>query len=161
MGGAVVSLRLRVDQFRAIESQLEGSYPEEGCGALLGRENGDGREVERAIAFTNVQTETRERRFLVSPEQLLGAEREARRLGLEVLGIYHSHPDHPARPSAFDLEHAWPFYSYLIVSVAGGRAAGTRSWRLVEDRSRFVPETLEIAADGSAPAAAREARGPA
>jgi proteasome lid subunit RPN8/RPN11 len=60
------------------------------------------------------------------------------------VGFYHSHPDHPAEPSSFDLEHAWPYYSYLIVSVRDGRVADARSWRMAPDRSRFEPETLEI-----------------
>jgi proteasome lid subunit RPN8/RPN11 len=60
-----------------------------------------------------------------------------------VLGFFHSHPDHPARPSAFDLEHAWPYYSYLIVSVVDGKVAGIASWRLAADRTRFDPEPLE------------------
>ena len=81
--------------------------------------------------------------------QQLGVKNEAaaakaRAAGLDVVGFFHSHPDHPARPSAFDLENAWPFYSYLIVSVERGRAADSRSWRLAEDRSAFEPETLEI-----------------
>ncbi len=156
-----MSLRLKTSQFREVEALLERAYPEEGCGVLIGRAGDRGHEVERVLEFENVQEDTRQRRYLIAPEQLLRAERDAREQGLDVVGFFHSHPDQPARPSAFDLEHAWPFYSYLIVSVAGGRTAGARSWRLAEDRSRFDPETLDIAADGGieAPAAAREARG--
>ena len=82
-------------------------------------------------------------RYLITPEQILKAEREARDEGLYVVGFFHSHPAHPALPSAFDLEHAWPYYTYLIVSVERGRVADARAWRLAPDRSRFEPETLE------------------
>jgi len=68
-----------------------------------------------------------------------------------VVGFFHSHPDHPASPSAFDLEHAWPYYSYLIVSVGRGRVADARAWRLATDRSRFEPETLEPSPAEAAP----------
>ena len=61
-----------------------------------------------------------------------------------MLGIFHSHPDHPALPSAFDLEHAWPYYSYVIVSVLQREVEETRAWRLAADRSRFDPERLEL-----------------
>ena len=74
---------------------------------------------------------------------LLAAERRASELGAELLGFYHSHPDHPARPSQYDLDHAWPFFSYIIVSVRAGRPEAMTSWRLREDRSAFDPETLD------------------
>jgi len=83
----------------------------------------------------------------------LEAERQARAEGLDVLGIVHSHPDHPAEPSSFDLEHAWPYYSYMIVSVSGGAAADQRSWRLRDDRSGFDPERLEFTPGAATPVA--------
>ncbi len=155
-------MRLEVEPrlARELEAHLERAYPEEGCGVLLGRDGPQGRRVERVIGFENRQDDARGRRYLIDPEQLLGAEREARAQGLEVVGFFHSHPDHPAQPSAFDLEHAWPWYSYLIVSVASGRVADERSWRLAEDRSRFVPETLAVPGETDAATATRtEPRG--
>lgn len=133
-------------EVEAIHAHLRGAYPEEGCGVLLGREAGEARVVERVLAFENRRTEERDHRYLIAPEQVLVAEREGREAGLDILGFFHSHPDHPASPSAFDLEHAWPYYSYLIVSVVQGRVAEARSWRLAADRSRFEPETLDTSA---------------
>jgi proteasome lid subunit RPN8/RPN11 len=136
-------LVLRARDVREIHAHLASAYPEEGCGVLIGRDHGDARTVERIVPFANQQTGERTRRYLIAPEQLLGAEREAREAGLDVVGFFHSHPDHPARPSGFDLEQAWPYYSYLIVRVERGRVADAASWRLAEDRSRFEPETIE------------------
>jgi proteasome lid subunit RPN8/RPN11 len=136
-------LRIRPRHREEIHAHLCAAYPEEGCGVLLGREAGGARVIERVVPFENRRADERDHRYLIAPEQLLEAEREAREAGLDVVGFFHSHPDHAAAPSAFDLEHAWPYYSYLIVSVAQGRAAEARSWRLAADRSRFEPEALE------------------
>jgi proteasome lid subunit RPN8/RPN11 len=140
-----MSLVLRASQMAEIETQLARVYPEEGCGVLLGRDEGRKRVVERVTAIENRREDSRGNRYLIDPEQLLAVEREARDAGHDVVGFYHSHPDHPARPSAFDLEHAWPYYSYLIVSVEQGRVVDARSWRLTADRTRFEPEPLERA----------------
>ncbi|GIV12973.1 MAG: hypothetical protein KatS3mg021_1255 [Fimbriimonadales bacterium] len=109
---------------------------------MLGREEGEQRFVAQVIRLANERTEERERRFFVSPEQVLRVERQASREGLLLLGFYHSHPDHPAIPSEYDRQHALPWYSYLIVSVRQGIPAEIRSWRLREDRSQFDEETL-------------------
>jgi proteasome lid subunit RPN8/RPN11 len=131
---------------QVVQRHLRGAYPEEGCGVLLGGDQDGRREVRRVVPLENRRDESRRNRYLIDPEQLLRVDREARAEGLEVVGFFHSHPDHPASPSAFDLEHAWPYYSYLIVSVQEGRVAEARSWRLAEDRSRFEPEDIEILA---------------
>jgi proteasome lid subunit RPN8/RPN11 len=138
-----MSLRLRAVHTEQVHTHLCRAYPEEGCGVLVGRDEGTERIVERVIPLDNRREGERSRRYLIPPEELLVVERDAREAGLDVLGFFHSHPDHPARPSAFDLEHAWPYYSYLIVSVAHGRVAAAASWRLVPDRTRFEPETIE------------------
>ena len=83
-------------------------------------------------------------RYLIAPDDLRRITRELRRSGLEILGYYHSHPDHPARPSAFDTEHAWPWYSYLIVRVDRGRAADMTSWVLDDERAVMHPESLDV-----------------
>jgi cysteine synthase B len=122
-----------------IRGDAERSYPDECCGALFGPRTG---EISEAMPLTNVTTGERRRRFLVGADEYRAAERRAETTGLALLGFYHSHPDHPAEPSPFDLEHAWPNLSYVIVSITGGRAAVMRSWRLRADRSQFEEETL-------------------
>jgi proteasome lid subunit RPN8/RPN11 len=138
-------LRLKRVELREVELHLCRSYPEEGCGVLIGREGPEAREIVRAIGLENRQGAERHRRYLVAPEQFLETDAQARAAGLEVLGFFHSHPDAPAVPSSFDLEQAWDYYSYLILSVAQGAVADARSWRLRADRSGFDPEPLEVA----------------
>jgi proteasome lid subunit RPN8/RPN11 len=122
----------------AIRAHGSETYPHECCGALIGREG----RVTNAFALPNTTDEGPRRRFLVRPDDYRQAERQASESGAELLGFYHSHPDHPARPSQYDLDHAWPFLSYVIVSVRDGVAADMTSWRLREDRSAFDEETL-------------------
>jgi proteasome lid subunit RPN8/RPN11 len=117
----------------AIRRHGEETFPHECCGALIGA---DGR-VAHAEPLPNTTEEGPRRRFLVRPSDYQLAERRARELGGELLGFYHSHPDHPARPSQFDLDHAWPTFAYVIVSVMAGRAGDMTVWFLREDRSRF------------------------
>ena len=123
-----------------IHSHATNTYSDECCGALFGADPG---QVDAALPLDNVTDAERRRRFLISPEAYRRAEAEADLRGRRLLGFYHSHPDHPAEPSAFDLEHAWPNLSYVIVSVRKGIVAGTRSWRLRDDRSRFDEEALQ------------------
>jgi proteasome lid subunit RPN8/RPN11 len=151
-----MSLRLGVREHAAIDAHLCGAYPEEGCGVLLGSERGGVREVARALALPNRREDSRGNRYLIAPESFLEAEHAARAAGLDVLGFFHSHPDHPARPSAFDLEHAWPYYSYLIARVERGRLVELRSFRLSDDRSRFEPEPIELPRGAARPAAGGE-----
>jgi proteasome lid subunit RPN8/RPN11 len=141
-----MSLRIAAAHATRIHEHLCRAYPEEGCGVLLGREAAGVRDVERVIELDNQRGDSRHNRYVIAPEQFLSAEKDARAAGLDVLGFYHSHPDHPARPSGFDLEHAWPWYSYVIVSVEQGRLGDVRSWRLRDDRAAFEPEPLEQAA---------------
>jgi proteasome lid subunit RPN8/RPN11 len=114
------------------------TYPNECCGALIGR---DGVIVE-IFALPNTTEEGPRRRFLVRPGDYQEAEKRATQRGGDLLGFYHSHPDHPARPSQYDLDHAWPFFSYIIVSVRAGAPEDMTSWRLREDRSAFDQEDL-------------------
>jgi proteasome lid subunit RPN8/RPN11 len=93
--------------------------------------------VTAAVELPNTTEEGPRRRFLVRPSDYRMAEERARELGGELLGFYHSHPDHPARPSQFDLDHAWPTFAYVIVAVAAGAAADMTVWWLKEDRSSF------------------------
>ena len=140
-----MSLVMPPRESERIRLHLCRAYPDEGCGVLLGRDGG-AREVVGTIALENRREESRHNRYLISPEQFLAADRAARAAGLDVIGFFHSHPDHPSQPSEFDREHAWPWYSYLIVSVERGAVADAHSWRLTEDRTRFEPEDLLLAA---------------
>lgn len=132
-----------------IEGKIRGhgaeTYPHECCGALLGRETADdAREILALFPLVNRRDDSPRNRFSVTSEDVRDAERAAREKGLDVLGWYHSHPDHPARPSQYDQDHAWPWYSYIIVSVANGEPQDMTSWRLADDRSKFSPEDLEF-----------------
>jgi len=135
-------IALGEEVLRAIREHGEAAYPEECCGVLLGSVSGEERRVLEAAPLPNTRREERGRRFLIAPRDYRAAEREAEARGLLLLGFYHSHPDHPARPSQYDLEHALPWHSYVIVAVAGGRAADASSWVLSPDRSCFEPEPL-------------------
>ncbi|MER3457741.1 MAG: hypothetical protein C4309_03050 [Chloroflexota bacterium] len=139
-------MKLTAALLNAIERHAEAAYPHEGCGILLGRVEGDTRTVTDILPVENQREEAaRRNRYLIPPEVVADGEEMAEQKGLEVIGFFHSHPDHPARPSAFDREHAWPWYSYVITSVERGRASGSRAWRLLDDRSQFVEEEMVYA----------------
>jgi proteasome lid subunit RPN8/RPN11 len=99
--------------------------------------------VVRAARMLNAREDQRHRRFVVTPDDYRLAEAEAGRSGLSLLGFYHSHPDHPACPSQYDLDHAFPFFSYVIVAVENGVPRELRSFVLSEDRREFLEETVE------------------
>jgi proteasome lid subunit RPN8/RPN11 len=134
------------------------TFPHECCGALLGRDSAAAekvsaqgetpsevtREVLELFPLVNRRDDSPQNRFAVTADDVRDAEKAARQHGLEVIGWYHSHPDHPARPSDFDREHAWPWYSYVIVSVMAGKPADMTSWRLNDDRQNYAPEEIEI-----------------
>lgn len=136
-------MRTRTDVLDHIRRHGEETYPEECCGFLIGRLRDGANEVLSARQAVNRNERRREDRFVIAPEDYLEADRAARREGLDVVGMYHSHPDHPARPSQTDLEQAtFPGYSYVIVSVQDGTSSGITAWSLAEDRSTFLPESI-------------------
>ena len=131
------------------------TYPYECCGALLGREHGltesansdakghgVSREVLGLLPLVNRRDDSPRNRFSVTADDVREAEKAATKQGFEVIGWYHSHPDHPARPSEFDRDHAWPWYSYIIVSVHTGVPQDMTSWRLKDDRSGYLEEKI-------------------
>ena len=134
-------IRLSGPVVAAIRRHAATAYPYECCGALIGTA-ADGRPVEVVDTrqLENVTAEGPRRRFRVSAADYQQCETHARRVGAELVGFYHSHPDHPAEPSQYDLDHAWPNFSYVIIAVRGGEPAGLRSWRLRPDRSAFDEE---------------------
>ena len=134
------------------------AYPEECCGLLLGGEREDGKEVLDVLRMGNAREESRTRRFLIAPEEYTRGEALAAAQGMAVMGFYHSHPDHPARPSQFDLDHAWPWCSYVIAAVENRVPTAVKSWVLKEDRSGFDEEIIESREQASSPQAAAAPR---
>ena len=128
------------------------TFPHECCGALFG-DGATGR-VAATLALPNTTEEGPRRRFLVRPADYRLAEQRATELRVELLGFYHSHPDHPARPSQFDLDHAWPTFAYVIVSVMGGAAEAMTVWYLKDDRSIFEEGELHVDENSDSHAAA-------
>lgn len=123
-----------------IHAHGEEAYPEEGAGFLVGA---DGR-VEKILPLSNAREESaRRNRYLITAEEYAKAEEAADSLTLSLIGVFHSHPDHPNRPSEFDREHALPYFSYIITSVQSGKAVESRSWKLSEDRLQFVEEKIQ------------------
>jgi proteasome lid subunit RPN8/RPN11 len=155
-----MAVKLNESQLEQIRGYGARDYPSECCGMLLGKADGDTKQVAEVVPLRNLRhdasraqellplddpgRETEKNRFLIDPLEQLRVEKDARARGLEVLGYYHSHPDHPARPSNYDREHAWPWYSYIIVSVEKGEPKDLTSWVLTDDRSRFDPEDVEL-----------------
>ena len=133
-----MALTLQAGVADAIRAHGVDTYPNECCGALYGRDGA----VTSVWGLPNTTEEGPRRRFLVRPQDYREAEKRATELGAELLGFYHSHPDHPARPSQYDLDHAWPFFSYIIVSVQSAVPKDMTSWRLRDDRSTFDEEEL-------------------
>jgi proteasome lid subunit RPN8/RPN11 len=144
---SMMRLLLTFDVGDRIRAHGAEGYPHEVCGALLGREvAGDGarREVIAVLPLENRREDSPRNRFSLTPEDVRRAEGAACEQGLELLGWYHSHPDHPARPSEFDREHAWPWYSYVIVSVVARQPQEMTSWRLEDDRTGYQVEEIQI-----------------
>ncbi len=147
-------LTITADVDQAIRRHGRETYPHECCGALVGR----GAHVTGIVALPNTTEEGPRRRFLVRPSDYREAERQASELGGELLGFYHSHPDHPARPSQYDLDHAWPTFAYVIVAVAAGTAGDMTVWYLKDDRSNFEEGSLHHG-ENSHPDAAQAVHG--
>src|SRR5260370_24726071 len=137
-------IELTEEHLAEIRQHGERDYPFECCGLMLGRFEGEGRKiVTETYSISNAREEEAKRnRFLIRPEELMRGEKYAREKRLDVVGFYHSHPDERAVPSKYDLDHAWPSYSYIVVAVEKGHAADLRSWEIVPDRSRFNEEEI-------------------
>jgi proteasome lid subunit RPN8/RPN11 len=139
-------IHLAGNQRNEIAAHGERDYPYECCGLLLGSFAAGGvKAISEIYPISNAREEQAKRnRFLIRPEELMRGERYAETKGLDVVGFYHSHPDHPAVPSQYDLEHAWPLYSYIVISVSADTAQDLRSWEMESDRSRFVEEEISV-----------------
>jgi len=141
--GGHVTLRLAGALAEEIRRHGEAAYPAECCGVLVGRAEAEAKEVVRLARAVNRRADD-PHRYLIAPDDLRRLEAEVRAAGQEIVGYYHSHPDHPARPSAYDTEHAWPWYSYLIVRIDRGRGADLASWVLDDERPLMLPESLDV-----------------
>jgi proteasome lid subunit RPN8/RPN11 len=137
-------LEIPSEIMKQIQAVGEKAYPEEGAGFLLGQD-GPPRRVQAILPLPNAREEdARKNRYLITSDDMLGAERDAEARKQDIIGVFHSHPDHPNRPSSFDLNWALPWFSYLITTVVQGRAGDSRAWRLAEDRSSFEEEPVQI-----------------
>jgi proteasome lid subunit RPN8/RPN11 len=141
-------LLLSSELYRAIEEEGVKAFPNECCGVMIGRDEraADGstrRIVERLQPLTNsFEQEEQYHRFRLDPLEYIQVEKAAGAQGKLVLGFYHSHPDHPARPSEYDRVHAWPFYSYVIVSIMARTPTAMTSWLLDETTEQFTEEPI-------------------
>jgi proteasome lid subunit RPN8/RPN11 len=143
------ALRISQDLARQIEAHGVETFPHECCGALLGRDDDNGREILALLPLANRRDDSPRNRFEVTPGDVLLAEKTAREKKIDLIGWYHSHPNAPARPSEFDREHAWPYYSYIIVSIRDGAPADMTSWRLKDDRGSYDTEAIESVPAGT------------
>ena len=137
-------ISIRNEHIQAITAHAEADYPHECGGLLLGHlENGSGKSVVETLPMENTaDVETRHDRVLIDPRALMRAERYAHEKGIDVIGYYHSHPDDEAAPSQFDLDHALPVWSYIIVSVRDKKTVNWNSWEMEDDRSKFNKEEI-------------------
>jgi proteasome lid subunit RPN8/RPN11 len=136
-------LIVREGTLRRIQAHAVETYPYECCGALLGQDRDGSREVIDLLPLENRRDDSPRNRFEVTSDDVRMAEKAAREKRLELIGWYHSHPDAPARPSEYDRNHAWPWYSYVIVSIQNGIAHDTTCWRLQDNRAAYDPEPIE------------------
>ncbi|MGH7692073.1 MAG: Mov34/MPN/PAD-1 family protein [Candidatus Dormibacteria bacterium] len=147
---AAGELLFPIELYGRMSGLAETAYPFEGCGVLVGRLVGDLTLVSRVVEGRNLVQDRRHDRYELDPRDIIRAEREAREVALDVIGFYHTHPDHPARPSQFDTERAWPGYHYVVISVEQGKVAEATAWRLVEgeEPNRFQQLLLKVGEKG-------------
>jgi proteasome lid subunit RPN8/RPN11 len=141
-------LRIQYTDYEALRAHGEETYPNECCGVLLGKSTGEGNHVHQIIRAGNTRTDSAHNRYHIAPQELVKIQRQARGLGLDIVGFYHSHPDHPAQWSKTDFAEAhWLGCSYIITSVEQGKAVTTNSFLLsgtAEDDKRFEDEAIQI-----------------
>ena len=140
-----MSLAILPSEIAKIDAHGRRAYPQECCGVMFGKQIPGWKLVVEVRPLENANRDSPRTRFLVAPEDFMASEQYAREQKLLMIGFYHSHPDHPARPSQFDLQHAWPWFSYVIVSVQQGTAGDITCWELAEDRFEFRQEELAMA----------------
>jgi proteasome lid subunit RPN8/RPN11 len=142
-----MSIELSKPVYDSIRDHGAETYPYECCGFMFGTCQDDKRVVTEIKMQTNESQGSRENRFLITPDSFKRAEDYADEIDQVLLGFYHSHPDSPAIPSQYDLDHAWPWYSYIILSVIKSKPDDLFSWKLRDDRSGFDSENVQIVDD--------------
>ena len=137
-------IRLKSADIEEIKQIAQKTYPHECCGVMVGSVENGVKTVTELIPAENQRTDSPANRYLITPDLLNELEKNLKGTGRAIVGFFHSHPDVPARPSTYDQDHAWPWYSYLIVSVNKGQAGEIHNWKLRDDRSGFDAEKMEL-----------------
>ena|SRR3990172_479121 len=139
-----MALILNKDHFDFIKREGERSFPNECCGFMLGKVY-ENKEVIKLLPAENEREDSEQyHRFLITPEAYMQSDKYARANNLDIIGFYHSHPNAEARPSEYDREHGWPWYSYAIVSVKAKKAGEMTAWVLQDDRLKFIEEKIIV-----------------
>ena len=136
-----MAIKIGKQTLEAIHAHARSTYPEECCGLLI---SGKDKTVVDSVKMRNAFDGPKHDRYHIDPLELFKADREAAKKGRVITGIYHSHPDYPATLSKFDLEHSFPWYSYMVVSVAKDGPKDTRSWVPNEKRTKVKEEPIEV-----------------
>lgn len=137
-------IRLKSADIEEIKQIAQKTYPHECCGVMVGSIENGVKTVTELIPAENQRTDSPANRYLITPDLLNELEKKLKGTDRAIVGFFHSHPDVPARPSTYDQDHAWPWYSYLIVSVNRGQAGEIHNWKLRDDRSAFDAEKMEL-----------------
>ncbi len=140
-------VRLTVTADAAVRALGTAAYPDEGCGVLIGRFDGSGVEIVEVTSGTNLNTDRSRDRYLLDPADIVRADRDARSGGFDIVGFWHSHPDHPARPSQFDTDHAWVDYVYVIVNTTAAGAGDLNGFTLADEGAPFDQLPLVVTVD--------------
>jgi len=137
-------IRLKSADIEEIKQIAQKTYPHECCGVMVGSVENGVKTVTELIPAENQRTDSPANRYLITPDLLNELEKKLKGTDRAIVGFFHSHPDVPARPSTYDQDHAWPWYSYVIVSVNRGQAGEILNWKLRDDRSAFDAEKMEL-----------------
>ena len=137
-------IRLKSADIEEIKQIAQKTYPHECCGVMVGSVENGVKTVTQLIPAENQRTDSPANRYLITPDLLNELEKKLKGTDRAIVGFFHSHPDVPARPSTYDQDHAWPWYSYMIVSVNKGEAGELHNWKLKDDRSAFDAEKMEL-----------------
>lgn len=137
-------MEIKKEVWEEIIRLSEEGYPFEVCGILIGNMDKNSRKITMVHKSENINRQRAHDRYEIDPREILRTEKEIKAYGKEIIGFFHSHPDHPPFPSNFDRERAWPLYSYMIVSINKGRFTSAKSWILKDENGEFQEEEIKI-----------------